>query len=98
MDFIGRNALEQQKKEGVKKLFVYFTLEDHDAEVDYWPHGREPIFRGGKYVGFTTTTAFGYTLQKMVLHAFSLLKASYISISLAFIYFKRKYFIIVECY
>ncbi|KAB7506153.1 Pyruvate dehydrogenase phosphatase regulatory subunit, mitochondrial [Armadillidium nasatum] len=51
IDFLGRAALEKQKKEGVKRLYVHLTLEDHDPEIDPWPFGGEPIYRNGKFVG-----------------------------------------------
>lgn len=34
--------------------------------VDAWPWGGEPIYRNGQYVGVTTTTGFGYTLNNLV--------------------------------
>lgn len=66
IDFIGREALVQQKKEGVKRLYVQLQLEDHDIEVDPWAWGGEPIYRDDRFVGVTTTTGYGYTLQNLV--------------------------------
>ncbi|XP_076045354.1 pyruvate dehydrogenase phosphatase regulatory subunit, mitochondrial [Oratosquilla oratoria] len=66
IDFIGRSALQQQASEGVKRMYVQLVLEDHDPEVDPWPWGGEPIYRNGQYVGVTTTTGYGFTLNNMV--------------------------------
>lgn len=66
MDFIGRDALIKQKQEGVKRKYIQLLLEDHDSETDIWPWGGEPIYRDGKYVGMSTTTAYGFTFKKQV--------------------------------
>lgn len=66
IDFIGREALEQQKKRGVKRLYVHLQLEDHNPEVDPWAWGGEPIYRDGVFVGVTTTTGYGFTLNNLV--------------------------------
>ena len=47
-------------------MYVHLTLEDHDPEVDPWAWGGEPIYRNDRFVGVTTTTAYGYTLQCLV--------------------------------
>lgn len=66
IDFIGREALERQKKEGVKRLYVHLQLQDHNPEVDPWAWGGEPIYRDGCFAGVTTTTGYGYTLNNLV--------------------------------
>ena len=35
-------------------------------EYDPWPWGNEPIFRNGRFVGLTTSTAYGFTLDRHV--------------------------------
>ncbi|XP_041375941.1 pyruvate dehydrogenase phosphatase regulatory subunit, mitochondrial-like isoform X2 [Gigantopelta aegis] len=65
-DFIGRNALQQQKTHGIHQKFVQFLLDDFDVHGDLWPWGGEPIYRNGKYVGLTTTCSYGFTLDQMV--------------------------------
>lgn len=65
--FIGKFALMRQSTQGVKKRLVHFVLEDtFDADVDIWPWGGEPIYRNNHYVGNTTSSAFGFTLNQMV--------------------------------
>merc|ERR1712150_111932 len=68
IDFIGRDALIRQKKEGVKKILVMLLLNsnDHDFETDPWPWGGEPIFRDGVYAGRVTTATYGFTLGRHV--------------------------------
>ena len=65
-NFIGLGALLRQREEGIQKKLVQFLLDDHDLENDVWPWGGEPIFRNGKYVGQTTSTAYGFTLDRHV--------------------------------
>ena len=56
--FIGREALQRQLDEGVRKLFVMLQLDnvDHNSDLDPWPWGGEPIYRDGVLVGNVTTT------------------------------------------
>lgn len=65
-DFIGKDALIKQRKEGVHKRFVQFLLEDHNLDTDPWPWSGEPIYRNGEYCGFVTSAAYGFTLGKQV--------------------------------
>ena len=57
-DFIGRDALIRQKKDGVKKRMLSFILQESNASL--W--GNEPIIFNGKIVGYTTSAAFSSTL------------------------------------
>ena len=65
-DFIGKDALEEQNKDGVFKRLVQFHLDDFDKEEGIWPWGGESVYRNGKFVGTVTSSAYGFTLQKMV--------------------------------
>ncbi|CAF2905745.1 unnamed protein product [Rotaria sp. Silwood2] len=65
-EFIGKEALLKQKKEGIQKRFIQFLLEDHDKDADPWPWSGEPIYRNGEFCGFVTSTAYGFTLGKQV--------------------------------
>lgn len=67
VDFIGRDALLQQREEGVKRMYIQLILNDHCHETDLWPWGGEPIFRNGKYVGMCTTAGYGFTFKKQVI-------------------------------
>eukprot|EP00096_Caligus_rogercresseyi_P012934 TRINITY_DN5598_c0_g1_i1.p1 TRINITY_DN5598_c0_g1~~TRINITY_DN5598_c0_g1_i1.p1 ORF type:complete len:555 (-),score=136.45 TRINITY_DN5598_c0_g1_i1:141-1805(-) len=71
-DFIGKEALLKQKKEGIRKMFVMFLLDplEHDSDTDPWPWGEEPIYRNGKFVGTVTTSSFGFSLNRHVVLGF----------------------------
>ena len=55
-DFIGKEALIKQKKEGIKKRLATFIIED--SEVMPW--GDEPILMNGEIVGYTSCGTFGH--------------------------------------
>ena len=65
-DFIGKGALLQQRDEKIRKRFVQFLIDDHDLYRDPWPWGGEPIYRNGKFCGYTTSTTYGFSLDKQV--------------------------------
>jgi 4-methylaminobutanoate oxidase (formaldehyde-forming) len=56
--FIGKEALLNQKEEGVKSLLVQFLLEDPEPLL----FGSEPIFRDGVFVGDLGAGSYGHTL------------------------------------
>jgi 4-methylaminobutanoate oxidase (formaldehyde-forming) len=60
--FIGREALLQQKKEGLKSRMVQFLLEDPEPLMYYG----EIIYRNGKEVGYIMSAGFGHTLGASV--------------------------------
>lgn len=64
--FIGKKALVRQREEGVTKRLVQFHLEDHDKDKDIWPWGGEAVYRNGEWAGVVSSTAYGFTLRKMV--------------------------------
>lgn len=68
--FLGKKALQEQLKKGIHKQLVHFQLENHNAFADLWPWGREPIFRNDQYVGMTTSSGYGFTLQSTVCQGF----------------------------
>jgi glycine cleavage system T protein len=61
-DFIGRAALEAQKKQGLSRRLVNFALEDEAALLIH----DEVIYREGEPVGRISSGAFGYTLGRAV--------------------------------
>lgn len=66
-DFIGKEALLQQKQFGISKKFCQLLLEDFDLNTaEVWPSSKDPILRNGKIVGFITSSAYGFTLGKFV--------------------------------
>ena len=56
--FQGREALEAQRRDGVRKRLVCLTVEDPDVVL----LGRETIFRNGEPVGWLTSAGWGYTV------------------------------------
>ena len=64
--FIGKEALLKQRQQGVTRRLVQFHLEDFNKDEDVWPWGDEAVYRNGEFVGFVTSTAYGFTLHKMV--------------------------------
>jgi 4-methylaminobutanoate oxidase (formaldehyde-forming) len=61
-DFIGKSALLDQKKNGVKKIFAAFTVDDPKQIL----LGRETIYRNGKQVGWLSSGGYGYTINQSV--------------------------------
>jgi pyruvate dehydrogenase phosphatase regulatory subunit len=56
----------QLKEQRVRRRFVQLLLEDHSFYQDDWPWGGELIYRNGKFCGYTTSTAYGFSLDKQV--------------------------------
>jgi 4-methylaminobutanoate oxidase (formaldehyde-forming) len=58
LPFLGKEALLQQKSEGVKRLLVTFVLDNPEPVL--W--GSEPICRNGEPVGYTTSGSYGHSV------------------------------------
>uniref|UniRef100_A0A182VRX4 Pyruvate dehydrogenase phosphatase regulatory subunit, mitochondrial n=1 Tax=Anopheles minimus TaxID=112268 RepID=A0A182VRX4_9DIPT len=65
-NFIGRQALERQKREGLKKRLVLFHVEDIDIDKDVWPWGGEPLYRNNECCGTVTSAGYGFASEKLV--------------------------------
>ena len=61
-DFIGRDALQRQRDEGLRRRLAVFTIDDPEPLL----LGNEPIYRDGVLVGRTTSGAYGHTLGRSV--------------------------------
>ena len=59
--FIGREAAQTQKDNGVNKMMACFT-----CDPDVVLLGRETIYRNGERVGWLTSGGFGYTIDKSI--------------------------------
>ena len=66
-DFVGKEALLRQQKEGVPRNFV--TLEISGIK-DADPLGNEPLWKGGKMVGRATAGAHGHFIGKTLALAY----------------------------
>jgi 4-methylaminobutanoate oxidase (formaldehyde-forming) len=60
--FLGREALEAQRRAPLKKRLAGFTVDDPDTVL----LGRETIFRNGEQVGWLTSAGWGYTVGKWI--------------------------------
>ena len=60
--FLGREALEDQRRRPLTRRLVGFLVPD--PEVPLW--GRETIYRDGKRVGWLTSAGFGYTVGRPI--------------------------------
>jgi dimethylglycine oxidase len=63
-DFIGREALRRRKEEGVSRRLCCLTVDDGTFLV-----GKEPIYSGDEAVGFVTSAAYGYSVDKSIAYA-----------------------------
>ncbi len=57
-EFIGKQALLEQKQKGLTRMLVVFVLENPEPVL--W--GSEPILRDGIAVGYTTSGSYAHTL------------------------------------
>lgn len=57
-DFTGRQALAQQKQEGLKHRIMTLAVDARDADC----RGNEPVFHDGRLCGITTSGGYGHTL------------------------------------
>jgi 4-methylaminobutanoate oxidase (formaldehyde-forming) len=64
--FLGREALEKQKAEGLTKRLACFTVDDPDTVL--W--GRETILRDGEVVGWLSSAGWGYTVGQYIGYGF----------------------------
>lgn len=61
-DFIGREALETQRREGVERRRILLKVDDPDVVL----MGLEPILVDGEIRGYTTSAAYGHTVGSSV--------------------------------
>jgi dimethylglycine dehydrogenase len=70
-DFIGRDALLQQKESGVERLLTCMVVDSDDADA----HGFEPVLSGDEFIGYVASGGYGHTTGKSI--AFSYLPVEY---------------------
>lgn len=61
-DFRGREAIEMQRAQGVRKMLACFVPEDRETVL----LGRETIYRDGQRVGWLSSGGFGYTIDRPI--------------------------------
>jgi glycine cleavage system aminomethyltransferase T len=64
-DFIGRDALLRRGEEGPRHILACLTLDDPVRVV----MGSEPVYDGGRPVGFVTSAAYGYSIGRGIAYA-----------------------------
>ncbi len=65
-DFIGRDALLEQKKNGVESKLACLVIDAVDADA----RGFEPIYADGKPIAYIASGGYGHTIQKSIAFAF----------------------------
>jgi sarcosine dehydrogenase len=65
-DFIGRDALQAQRKTGLKKKLVCLTVSSPETPL----FGMETIWRNGECLGLIRSTAYGYTIEQQVAYGY----------------------------
>jgi 4-methylaminobutanoate oxidase (formaldehyde-forming) len=61
-DFLGREALEAQSRNGLARRLAIFEVEDPEVVL----LGRETIYRDGERVGWLTSGGFGHTVGRPI--------------------------------
>jgi len=61
-DFMGREALVQQKEKGLRRKLVMFTLDDPEPLL----YQNEPVYRNGEQVSQITSGAYGFKIGSAV--------------------------------
>ncbi|MEE9199715.1 MAG: FAD-dependent oxidoreductase, partial [Dehalococcoidia bacterium] len=65
-DFLGREALERAKAEGLTRKLCCMTLDDSTKVV----MGNEPILDGARVLGYATSANYGYTVGRGIVYGY----------------------------
>jgi glycine cleavage system aminomethyltransferase T/glycine/D-amino acid oxidase-like deaminating enzyme len=65
-DFQGRDALRERLDRGSIETLACMTLDDPDAIV----MGKEPIWAGGRVVGYVTSASYGYSIDRGIVYGY----------------------------
>ncbi len=65
-DFVGRRTLLAREQEGIQWRLVYVEVAAVDADV----RGGEPLLKGEKLIGVTTSGGYGHTVKRSLAFAF----------------------------
>jgi len=65
-EFIGREALERIRSEGITRKLCCMTLDEPGAVA----LGKEPIFANGKKVGYVTSANYGYSVGAYIVYGY----------------------------
>jgi glycine cleavage system aminomethyltransferase T len=84
-DFVGRDALVARKERQTRTL-ACLTI---DSPVDV-VMGKEPVFVGGQPVGYVTSAAYGYTIEKGIAYAWLPVEAAAVGTEVEIGYFDKR--------
>ena len=59
-DFVGRKPALKERQEGARTLLVTLEIDATDADAS----GYEPVWQGGRRVGYVTSGGYGHTVKK----------------------------------
>ncbi|MGW0520356.1 GcvT family protein [Crossiella sp. NPDC003009] len=85
-EFLGRDALAKLDPENPARRLSCLTLDDRTSNV----LGKEPVFHQGKPVGYVTSAAYGYTVDRPIAYAWLPAEAATPGTGVQIEYFGRK--------
>lgn len=91
-DFIGREALAQQKEHGLTRKLCCLSVGD-DSTIMV---GKEPIYNGDEVVGWTTSGCYGYSVRKSITYAYLPIELTLPGTELEILFFGERVKAIVE--
>ena len=91
-DFIGRDALIEHNRAGLKKILTCMTLDKQGVVV----MGKEPIMFGNKCIGYVTSAAYGYSVDKGIIYGYLPVEYADEGRKLDVIYFGENYKVTVS--
>ena len=86
-DFIGKHALIDAKKSGIKKKLCCMVMENPNDVV----MGSEPVMSGDRLLGYVTSADFGYTVGKAIADAYLPVGYSDPDTKVDIVYFNERY-------
>jgi len=84
-DFVGRDALIARKEHPTRTLACLTIDSTEDVVL-----GKEPVFADGKPVGYVTSAAYGYTIEKGIAYAWLPLEVAEVGTELEIGYFDKR--------
>ena len=86
-DFIGRDALAEARKAGLRRKLCCMTLDDPAAVV----MGSEPVMAEGQVLGFVTSADYGYSVGTGIAYAYLPVEYSEPGTRVDILYFNERY-------
>ena len=86
-EFIGREALAEGRKAGLRRKLCCMTLDDPAAVV----MGSEPVMAEGQTLGFVTSADYGYSVGRGIAYAYLPVEYSEPGTRVDILYFNKRY-------